>query len=65
MGITEQVAASKGFLKSERLSSGWWSGFLLRHPALRLHAGDATVAMRMHSVNKENIHTYFSLLSLR
>ena len=62
MGIAEQVAASKGVLKSERLSSGWWRGFLRRHPALRLRAGDATAAVRMDAVNEENIHTYFSLL---
>ena len=62
MGIAEQVAASKGVLKSERLSSGWWRGFLRRHPALRLRAGDATAAVRMDAVNEENVHTCFSLL---
>lgn len=60
--IAESVASSKGILRKEHITSGWWRSFLRRNKKLSLRAGDATASTRMNAINKKNMRRYFKLL---
>lgn len=60
--IAEGVASSKGILRKENISSGWWRSFLRRNKKLSLRAGDATASVRMNAITKKNMRRYFKLL---
>ena len=62
MRIAEGVAKSKGVLRGERISHGWWQRFIARNPSLSLRSGDATAGIRIHAVNEKNMCEYFALL---
>ena len=60
--IVENVAREKNLLRSERVSDGWWRRFMERQPQLSLRRGDSTAHIRMNSVNRESMESYFNLL---
>ena len=60
--IVENVAREKNILRSEHVSDGWWRRFMERQPQLSLRRGDSTAHIRMNSVNRESMESYFNLL---
>ena len=60
--IAEKIAKSKGVLKSDRISDGWWRRFLERKPQVALRRGDPTAHVRMDAINREGIQQYYELL---
>lgn len=60
--IVESVVKEKGILRSSRISDGWWRRFLERQWTLSLQRGDPTAHIRMNSVNKAAIDSYYNLL---
>lgn len=60
--LVEKVAKSKGLLRSECISNGWWKNFKRRHPMLSLRSGDATAHVRMNATTKETLTRYLDLL---
>ena len=55
----EMVAKSKGVLRKDKISNGWWRRFVERQPEVSLRRADSTAHIRMESVNKESISYYF------
>ena len=62
MRIAEGVAKSKGVLRGEQITHGWWKCFVSRNPSLSLRTGDATAGVRIDAVNEESMREYFALL---
>lgn len=60
--IVESVVKEKGILRSSRISDGWWRRFLERQWTLSLQRGDPTAHIRMNSVNKAAIDSYYNLV---
>ena len=60
--MVQEVASSKGILRSKRISNGWWKNFKGRHPKLSLRMGDATGHVRMNATTAENLTNYLDLL---
>ena len=58
----EMVAISKGVLRRDKISNGWWIRFVECQPEVSLQRADSTAHIRMDSVNKEFISFYFDLL---
>ena len=55
--------SGKHLLDSNKgISNGWYYRFMNRHHNLALRKGDPTANVRMDSVNKETMDTYFSML---
>ena len=57
--IAEGVAKSKGVLRGEQISHGWWQHFIARNLSLSWRSGDS---IWIDAVNKENMREYFALL---
>ena len=62
MAIAQSVASSKGVLRNERISQGWFHRFLGRHENLALRRGDSSAHSRMNAMNTETVKQYFDLL---
>ena len=58
----EMVEKSKGVLRKDKISNGWWKRFVERQPEVSLRRADSTAHIHMDSVNKESISYYFDLL---
>ena len=62
MAIAQSVASSKGVLREERITQGWFHRFLGRQEDLALRRGDNTAHSRMNAMNLETVKQYFDLL---
>ena len=62
MCIAQSAVESKGLLRKDVISNGWWRRFIERHNRLSLRKGDSTAYVRMDAVNEETLTEYFDLL---
>ena len=60
--LLNQQQKSKGLLRKDVISNGWWRRFIERHNRLSLRKGDSTACVRMDAVNEETLTEYFDLL---
>ena len=61
--MVESAACDKGVLRKDRISDGWFRGFMERQPQLRLRKGDKTSFVRMDAMKqKEELNNYFITL---
>ena len=61
--MVESAARDKGVLRKDRISDGWFRGFMERQPQLMLHKGDKTSFVRMDAMKqKEELDNYFITL---
>ena len=60
--ITDDTTKNKGGLRKDKISPGWFNGFMKRNPYLSLRKGDATAIDRMDAVTPAAINHYFDLL---
>ena len=63
IAIVERSLKSKyGSTAPKRISSGWWQGFLGRHPQLTLRTPAQLSIRRMKASNRDSINKYFDEL---
>ena len=61
--MVKSTDCDKGVLRKDRISDGWFRGFMKRQPQLRLHKGDKTSFVRMDAMKqKEELENYFITL---
>ena len=60
--IAESVAKEKHILRHDKITQGWWRGFMERQKDLSLRQGDNTAHIRMDAVNADTMTHYFDLL---
>ena len=61
--IAEKVALEKDTLRKDRITNGWFTSFIKRHPELSLRKGDSTCQSRMNAMsNRAAIEQYFAVM---
>ena len=61
--IAEKVATEKEVLRTGKISDGWLTSFMSRHPELSLRKGDCTSQTCMSAMNNRHaIEQYFAVL---
>ena len=63
--IVAAVAREKVVLWGEKISDGWFRGFLERSPNLSLRRGDATANVCMEALDIEKMNEYFKEETLK
>ena len=62
MALAQSVAESKGVLRKERISQGWFHRFLGKQEGLVLRHSNSTAHSRMNAIISETLKQYFDLL---
>jgi len=61
--IAEKVATEKEVLRTGKISDGWLTSFMRRHPELSLRKGDCTSQICMSAMNNRHANEqYFAVL---
>ena len=65
IAIVQSVASSKGVLRKERITQGWFHRFLGRQEDLAMRRGDSTAHSWMNAMNPETVQQYFDLFTVK
>ena len=61
--IAEKVAIEKDTLQKDRITNGWFTSYIRRHPELSLHKGDSTCKSCINAMsNRTAIEQYFAVM---